>query len=110
MTRTARATFPRALIRDCSESKSGLDKSLRKGGGGRHNWGSIADEGYLEAAALDDEQQPLAAEQDRRDSRTSISTPDCDCLRSCPRPSREAPLREKVLLPHRRGEASREGL
>ncbi|KAH0831234.1 hypothetical protein J3R83DRAFT_13818 [Lanmaoa asiatica] len=68
MTRTERATFPRALIRDRSESKSGLDKSLRKGGGGHHNWGSIADEGYLEAAALEDEQQALAAEPDRRDS------------------------------------------
>ncbi|KAG8216108.1 hypothetical protein J3R82DRAFT_8111 [Butyriboletus roseoflavus] len=67
MTRTARSTFPRALIRDRSESKSGLDKSLRKGGGGHHNWGSIADEGYLEAAALEDE-QGLAAEEDRKES------------------------------------------
>lgn len=68
MTRTERATFPRALIRDRSESKSGLDKSFRKGGGGNHNWGSIADEGYLEAAALDDEEQSLATEQESRGS------------------------------------------
>ena len=27
-----------------SESKSGLDKSDRKGGAGAHNWGSYADE------------------------------------------------------------------
>ncbi|KAI9567753.1 hypothetical protein HD554DRAFT_2106555 [Boletus coccyginus] len=68
MTRTERAAFPRALMRDRSESKSGLDKSLRKGGGGHHNWGSIADESYLEAAALEDGQQALATEEDRTDS------------------------------------------
>jgi hypothetical protein len=68
MTRTERAAFPRALMRDRSESKSGLDKSLRKGGSGHHNWGSILDENYLEEAAVNDEQQALAAEQDRRDS------------------------------------------
>jgi len=69
MTRTERATFPRALLRDRSESKSGLDKSLRKGGSGHHNWGSVRDESYLEAAALEDEQQALATEEDRTDSR-----------------------------------------
>ncbi|KAF8558669.1 hypothetical protein OG21DRAFT_1504085 [Imleria badia] len=67
MTRTERATFPRALVRDRSESKSGLDKSLRKGGSGHHNWGSMLDEGYLAEAALADE-QAVAAEEDRRDS------------------------------------------
>lgn len=72
MTRTERAAFPRALMRDRSESKSGLDKSLRKGGGGHHNWGSIADESYLEAAALEDGQQALATEEDRTDSRAFI--------------------------------------
>ncbi|EGO01155.1 hypothetical protein SERLA73DRAFT_179248 [Serpula lacrymans var. lacrymans S7.3] len=60
MTRTERSVFPRAAVRDRSESKSGLDKSLRKNGGGYHNWGSLADEGYLEAAALEDEQRDLA--------------------------------------------------
>lgn len=54
MTRTERAGFPRALLRDRSESKSGLDKSVRKNGSGQHNWGSINDERYLEAAALAD--------------------------------------------------------
>ncbi|KAG1740452.1 uncharacterized protein EDB91DRAFT_1082007 [Suillus paluster] len=57
MTRTERAGFPRALLRDRSESKSGLDKSVRKNGGGQHNWGSINDERYLEAAALADEEE-----------------------------------------------------
>ncbi|KAF9515910.1 hypothetical protein BS47DRAFT_1391232 [Hydnum rufescens UP504] len=44
MTRTARAIYPRALTRDRSESKSGLDKSLSKHGAGNHNWGSLQDE------------------------------------------------------------------
>ncbi|KAG2159339.1 uncharacterized protein EDB93DRAFT_1197461 [Suillus bovinus] len=57
MTRTERAGFPRALLRDRSESKSGLDKSVRKNGSGQHNWGSINDERYLEAAALVDEEE-----------------------------------------------------
>lgn len=57
MTRTERAGFPRALLRDRSESKSGLDKSVRKNGSGQYNWGSINDERYLEAAALADEEE-----------------------------------------------------
>ncbi|PFH50873.1 hypothetical protein AMATHDRAFT_104992, partial [Amanita thiersii Skay4041] len=56
MTRTARASYPRAVNRDRSESKSGLDASLRKGGAGRHNWGGIANERDLEAAAMRDEE------------------------------------------------------
>ncbi|KAH7883191.1 hypothetical protein F5I97DRAFT_1902855 [Phlebopus sp. FC_14] len=60
MTRTERSVFPRALVRDRSESKSGYDKSLRKNGGGHHNWGSLADESYLEAAAIEDEERDLA--------------------------------------------------
>lgn len=60
MTRTARASFPRAAAKDRSESRTGLDKSIRKGGAGAHNWGSIDDEGELEAAALEDEALELA--------------------------------------------------
>ncbi|KAF8816326.1 hypothetical protein BYT27DRAFT_6449985 [Phlegmacium glaucopus] len=55
MTRTARAAYPRAVIKDRSESRSGLDPSIRKSGAGHHNWGSLADEAHLEAAAIDDE-------------------------------------------------------
>ena len=40
------------LIR--SESKSGYDKSLRKGGAGPHNWGAMRDEMELEREALED--------------------------------------------------------
>jgi len=55
MTRTERAMFPRAIIKDRSESKSGMDKSLRKSGAGPHNWGSLKDELDLERDALEDE-------------------------------------------------------
>lgn len=57
MTRTARAAFPRALVKDRSESKSGHrdDKHVRKDGAGAHGWGSLADEKELEEAALNDE-------------------------------------------------------
>lgn len=37
-----------------SESKSGHDKSLRKGGAGPHNWGSVRDELDLEREGLED--------------------------------------------------------
>ncbi|KAH9474445.1 hypothetical protein JR316_0012904 [Psilocybe cubensis] len=56
MTRTARAAYPRAVIKDRSESRSGLDTSLRKSGAGHHNWGALADERTLETAALEDDQ------------------------------------------------------
>jgi len=75
MTRTERATFPRALVRDRSESKSGLDKSLRKGGNGHHNWGSLANESYLEAAALDDEEVDDLAENENKKDVEKSETP-----------------------------------
>ncbi|KIK80564.1 hypothetical protein PAXRUDRAFT_833455 [Paxillus rubicundulus Ve08.2h10] len=65
MTRTERATFPRALVRDRSESKSGLDKSLRKGGNGHHNWGSLANETYHETA-FEDETEDLAEDGNKK--------------------------------------------
>lgn len=58
MTRTERSLSPRAIIKDRSESKSGMDKALRKGGAGSHNWGNIDQEYYLEA--IDDEQESVA--------------------------------------------------
>ena len=61
MTRTERSLSPRAIIKDRSESKSGMDKALRKGGAGGHNWGSVNEDYLLEAEALDDErQEPVA--------------------------------------------------
>jgi hypothetical protein len=56
MTRTERSAFPRALAKDRSLSRSGLDKSIRKDGGGAHSWGKLTNEAELEFAALDDEQ------------------------------------------------------
>ena len=55
MTRTERAVFPRALMKDRSEARNGLDSSLRKGGAGAHNWGSLEDEARHEDEALQDE-------------------------------------------------------
>ncbi|KAG5735181.1 hypothetical protein E4T56_gene1309 [Termitomyces sp. T112] len=62
MTRTARSSFPRAINRDRSESKSGLGKSIRKNGAGAHSWGSIADEREHELAAMDDEEYDMEQE------------------------------------------------
>lgn len=56
MTRTARAAYPRAVIKDRSESRNGLESSIRKSGAGHHNWGSLADELRLEEAAIGDEE------------------------------------------------------
>ncbi|KAF9255984.1 hypothetical protein L218DRAFT_1081569 [Marasmius fiardii PR-910] len=64
MTRTERSAFPRAVNRDRSLSKSGLEKSLRKDGGGAHNWGRLEDEWEHEYAALGDE----VREEDDRSS------------------------------------------
>jgi len=65
MTRTERSLSPRAIIKDRSESKSGMDKALRKGGAGGHNWGSVNEEYLLEAEALDDErQEPVAKKEE----------------------------------------------
>jgi len=55
MTRTERSSYPRAVKKDRSESKTGMDKSLRKDGAGPHNWGALKDELELERAADDDE-------------------------------------------------------
>ncbi|KAJ3883905.1 hypothetical protein F5051DRAFT_1791 [Lentinula edodes] len=46
MTRTARATYPRAALKDRSQSRSGMDKSLKKDGAGRGNWGKLGEVGY----------------------------------------------------------------
>lgn len=61
MTRTERATSPRALMKDRSEARNGYDNSLRKGGAGAHNWGSLDDEGRFEREGLDDEAEDFEA-------------------------------------------------
>lgn len=72
MTRTERSVFPRAMLKDRSESRSGLDKSLRKNGAGPHNWGSLDDERELEYAAMDDE--GIEAEEADDDSAKSVTS------------------------------------
>ncbi|RXW20231.1 hypothetical protein EST38_g5621 [Candolleomyces aberdarensis] len=80
MTRTARAAHPRAVMKDRSESRSGLDSSLRKGGAGGHNWGSLSDERQLETDALEDEkvefgeagrEQDVVEDMSSKDTRSS---------------------------------------
>jgi hypothetical protein len=55
MTRTARSSSLRAILKDRSESKSGHDKSIRKNGAGPHSWGDLAHEADLVFAAMEDE-------------------------------------------------------
>lgn len=62
MTRTARASYPRAVVKDRSANRSGVDNyNMRKDGGGQHNWGKLTDERDLEFAAMDDNE--LAPEE-----------------------------------------------
>ena len=55
MTRTERSQSLRALIKDRSEARNGMDNSLPKGGAGGHNWGTPGSKYDYESAALDDE-------------------------------------------------------
>lgn len=82
MTRTERAIFPRAVLKDRSESRTGLDKSIRKHGAGPHNWGRLEDERDLEEAAFEDEQ---FEEEEDLDDRSSTSG--CTCHFSIVLPS-----------------------
>ena len=62
MTRTERATSPRAIIKDRSLPRNAMGKEIAKGGAGRHNWGSDLNEDELEEAAYADEQRELEEE------------------------------------------------
>jgi hypothetical protein len=61
MTRTERATSLRAILKDRSESKTGIDKHTPKNGAGPHNWGSLMDERDIEEQAAYDEERELEA-------------------------------------------------
>ena len=100
MTRTERSLSPRAIIKDRSESKSGMDKALRKGGAGGHNWGSVNEEYLLESEALDDERQEPVANKGRYPPRTARDPP-------LTRPPLEEPA-EKPELTRRSSVASEE--
>jgi len=54
MTRTERAAFPRAILKDRAQSKNNMDKGTPKLGAGHHNWGSLMDERELVNAAEND--------------------------------------------------------
>jgi len=55
MTRTERSHSLRALIKDRSEARNGMDNSVPKGGAGGHNWGSLDSELEYANAAIADE-------------------------------------------------------
>lgn len=55
MTRTERSQSLRALAKDRSGSRNGMDTSTPKGGAGAHNWGSLDSEFRYEDDALLDE-------------------------------------------------------
>lgn len=58
MTRTERSQSLRALVKDRSEARNGMDSSVPKGGAGAHNWGSVDFElDYENAATYDVEDQ-----------------------------------------------------
>ena len=59
MTRTERSQSLRALAKDRSGSRNGMDMSVPKGGAGAYNWGSIDSEFRYEDDALLDEAADL---------------------------------------------------
>ncbi|KAJ7507014.1 hypothetical protein B0H11DRAFT_188681 [Mycena galericulata] len=73
MTRTSRSASLRSILKDRSESKTGLNNSLRKNGGGAHNWGNLENERDLEFAGIDDGQQELDELEDDDDSQSGHS-------------------------------------
>ncbi|CAK5265517.1 unnamed protein product [Mycena citricolor] len=73
MTRTARSLSLRSVLKDRSESKNGMGNTMRKNGGGAHNWGSLENERDLEYAGMDDGHAELEGVQVEDDS-DSLST------------------------------------
>ncbi|KAI9513377.1 hypothetical protein F5148DRAFT_511 [Russula earlei] len=67
MTRTERSHTLRALLKDRSEARNGMDSSVPKGGAGAYNWGSLDYELDYENAAMVDEFEDQAAEGDDDD-------------------------------------------
>ncbi|KAK0223813.1 hypothetical protein IW262DRAFT_1458872 [Armillaria fumosa] len=98
MTRTARSAFPKAVLKDRSESRSGFDKSLRKNGAGQHNWGRLADERDLEYAAMDDEALELQEEfEEAADDNASVSAASDSTNESKPVPARASSMSEEEI-------------
>ncbi|KAJ7206559.1 hypothetical protein GGX14DRAFT_637602 [Mycena pura] len=84
MTRTSRSASLRSVLKDRSENKTGVSGTLRKNGGGAHNWGSLENERDLEFAGIDDGQAELDIDEHERevereesdDGSSSTSGPD----------------------------------
>ncbi|KZT05594.1 uncharacterized protein LAESUDRAFT_813407 [Laetiporus sulphureus 93-53] len=82
MTRTERASYPRAIIKDRSEAKNAMDKHIPKGGAGAHNWGDVQHEHeYEEEGSLDEDAEreesgarPPAEQRPTPERRTSSLT------------------------------------
>lgn len=66
MTRTERSLSLRALAKDRSEARNGMDSSLPKGGAGAHNWGSLEAEYSHETAAILDEDAEFDGQAGKR--------------------------------------------
>jgi hypothetical protein len=60
MTRTERSHSLRALVKDRSEARNGMDSSVPKGGAGAHNWGSLGSELLYENAETYDSEDQAA--------------------------------------------------
>jgi hypothetical protein len=80
MTRTERATSPRAMMKDRSEPRNGMGRDMAKGGAGPHNWGSLINERELEDTAREDEERELEEEG----SEYEHSQPMDACSMCCP--------------------------
>jgi len=78
MTRTARASYPRAIAKDRSLSRTGLDRSIHKHGAGQHNWGSILD--HTKRYDFDEEENDIPEDSDEfqwtDDTSSSVDTAD----------------------------------
>ncbi|KAJ7742591.1 hypothetical protein B0H16DRAFT_1563077 [Mycena metata] len=81
MTRTSRSASLRSVLKDRSESKTGLNNNLRKNGGGAHNWGSLENERDLEFAGIDDGQHELDEELGDDDDSQSAHSDDLTSLK-----------------------------
>ncbi|KAF7327122.1 hypothetical protein MKEN_00288600 [Mycena kentingensis (nom. inval.)] len=68
MTRTARSSSLRSMLKDRSENKTGVSGALRKNGGGAHNWGSLENERDLAFAGIDDGAAELEEEREDPES------------------------------------------
>ncbi|KAF9076911.1 hypothetical protein BDP27DRAFT_1414046 [Rhodocollybia butyracea] len=78
MTRTARSTYPKAALKDRSLSRSGMDKSLKKDGAGKGNWGKLGEVEYddeYEEESHEDEAEVLSVSEEGSETSSASSEP-----------------------------------